>query len=116
VSHRLPLFRSGGQRDVPKWCWMGLPRPGPRALPKNEIDRLAPHLSPLQFKQNDSLAASGEREPYGCFLDEGMASIVTTLTNGNTLDVGAVGQDWVVGVGTIYPALTIVLRSSKGAI
>lgn len=81
------------------------------SLPKREIDRLALHLSPLQFKQNDSLADADEREPYAYFLEEGMASIVTTLTNGSTVEVGVVGQDGVVGIPAVLGTRSIPLRT-----
>jgi CRP-like cAMP-binding protein len=81
------------------------------SLPKREIDRLAPHLLPLQFKQNDPLAGSGEREPYAYFLEEGMASIVTTLTNGSTVEVGVVGQDGVVGIPALLGTRSMPLKT-----
>ena len=81
------------------------------ALPKREIDRLAPHLSPLQFKQYDSLADAGERRPYAYFLEEGMASIVTTLTNGSTVEVGVVGQDGVVGIPALLGTRSMPLKT-----
>src|SRR5580765_7025776 len=80
-------------------------------LPKRENDRLAQHLTPLQFKQNDSLAGSGERGPYAYFIEEGMASIVTTLTNGSTVEVGVVGQDGVVGIPALLGTLSMPLTT-----
>jgi CRP-like cAMP-binding protein len=81
------------------------------SLSKREIDRLAPHLLPLQFKQNDSLADAGERQPYAYFLEQGMASIVTTLTNGSTVEVGVVGQDGVVGIPALLGTRSMPLRT-----
>jgi CRP-like cAMP-binding protein len=81
------------------------------SLPKREIDRLAPHLSPLEFKQNDSLAGSGERGPYAYFLEEGMASIVTTLNDGSTVEVGVVGKDGVVGFPALLGTLSMPLNT-----
>ncbi len=81
------------------------------SLPRKEMHRLATHLSPLQFKQNDPLAASGESGPYAYFLEEGMASIVTTLKNGSTVEVGVVGQDGVVGIPALLGTLSMPLRT-----
>jgi CRP-like cAMP-binding protein len=66
------------------------------SLPKAEINRLAPHLSAVTLKQGHSLLDGKATHAY--FLEEGMASVVITVANGDTVEVGVVGIDGVVGV------------------
>jgi len=75
------------------------------ALPKAEIDRLKPHLSPVTLKVRTPLL-DGHAE-YAYFLEAGLASVVLTLASGATVEVGVVGVDGVVGVPTLLGAETI---------
>ena len=72
------------------------------ALPKPEINRLKPHLVPVTLKQEDTLLDGTFTHAY--FLEEGMASVVVGTTNGNTVEVGVVGFDGVVGVPALLGA------------
>ncbi len=72
------------------------------ALPKSEINRLRPHLSPVTLKQEVTLLDGTFTHAY--FLEEGMASVVVGTTNGNTVEVGVVGFDGVVGVPLLLGA------------
>lgn len=72
------------------------------ALPKAEIDRLKPHLSPVNLKVRTQLMDG--RADYAYFLEEGLASIVLTLADGNTVEVGVVGIDGVVGIPILLGA------------
>ena len=66
------------------------------ALPRAEISRLAPHLSPVILKQEETLLDGQTTHAY--FLEEGMASVVVSVQNGDTVEVGVIGVDGVVGV------------------
>ena len=66
------------------------------SLPKDDINRLARHLSPVTLAQRKNLLDG--HAPYAYFLEEGMASVVVTLANGDTVEVGVVGTDGVVGI------------------
>ena len=50
------------------------------ALPKAEINRLKPHLSPVVLEQEQTLLDG--QAPYAYFLEDGIASVVVTLKNG----------------------------------
>ncbi len=71
-------------------------------LPKAEIARLAPHLSRVTLKLRDQLLDG--RANYAYFLEDGLASIVLTLSNGATVEVGVVGIDGVVGLPVLLGA------------
>jgi CRP-like cAMP-binding protein len=66
------------------------------ALPRAESKRLAPHLSAVTLKQGQTLLDGKANHAY--FLEQGMASVVVTVANGDTVEVGVVGIDGVVGV------------------
>ncbi len=75
------------------------------ALPKAEIDRLRPHLSPVTLKLRTQLLDGHADHAY--FLEEGLASVVLTLANGATVEVGVVGIDGVVGLPILLGARTM---------
>ena len=60
------------------------------ALPKAEIDRLAPHLSPVTLNLRAQLLYGKADHAY--FLEAGLASVVLTLEDGATVEVGVVGD------------------------
>jgi CRP-like cAMP-binding protein len=72
------------------------------ALPKAEIDRLAPHLSPVTLKLREELLDG--KSKYAYFLEEGLASVVLTLADGMTVEVGVIGIDGVVGLPVLLGA------------
>ena len=69
------------------------------ALPKTEIARLAPHLVPVTLKTRTPLLDG--RADYAYFLEEGLASVVLTMANGATVEVGVIGIDGVVGLSAL---------------
>jgi CRP-like cAMP-binding protein len=68
------------------------------ALPKSELDRLSGQLKPITLKQHDTLYQPGEESDYVYFLEEGIASVVTQLKGGATVEVGLVGREGMVGL------------------
>ena len=72
------------------------------ALPKGEILRLQPHLSPVTLKREQTLLDG--TAPYAYFLEAGIASVVVTTQNGNTVEVGIIGIDGVVGIPILLGA------------
>jgi CRP-like cAMP-binding protein len=72
------------------------------ALPKSEIDRLTPYLAPVNLKLRDQLLDGHGDHAY--FLEDGLASVVLTLADGATVEVGVVGIDGVVGLPVLLGA------------
>ena len=66
------------------------------SLPKPEIDRLSAHLTIVDLPQSQMLLDG--RAAYGYFLEQGVASTVVVLENGDTVEVGVVGRDGFVGI------------------
>lgn len=72
------------------------------ALPKAELDRLAPHLSLVELKLRTPLLDG--RADHAYFLEDGLASVVLTLADGATVEVGVIGIDGVVGLPILLGA------------
>ncbi len=66
------------------------------SLPKGEINRLARQLEPVTLKQGHSLLDG--KFSYAYFLEAGMASIVLSLASGDTIEVGVIGNEGMVGL------------------
>jgi CRP-like cAMP-binding protein len=86
---------------------MGLPKQQYKnrvltALPKSEIDRLKPHLSPVTLKLRAQLLDG--RADYAYFLEDGLASVVLPMEDGSTVEVGVIGIDGVVGLPVLLGA------------
>jgi CRP-like cAMP-binding protein len=102
---------------------MNLPKEHPyrnrvlAGLPKAEINRLKPHLSAVDLEQEDTLLDG--KADYAYFLEEGIASVVVTLKDGSTVEVGIIGVDGVVGLPILLgteggPGRTFVQIAGSG--
>ena len=93
------------------------------SLPRLVMKQLAIHLSPEVFKQNRTLHDPGEIVDTVYFLEDGICSIVVTMENGSTVEVGITGRDGFVGMPAVlgtdsspnrslfrYPAMASALR------
>lgn len=79
------------------------------SIPRDEIAELAPHLTLIHLPQHKPLL--DEKLSFGYFLEYGIASFVVTLCSGETVEVGAVGFEGVVGLFIVLGA-----RSAPGEI
>ncbi|HEY1805841.1 MAG TPA: Crp/Fnr family transcriptional regulator [Terracidiphilus sp.] len=70
-------------------------------LPPPDIKRLVPHLLPITLKAKRSLHEPGEPIDTVYFLEDAIASVVATMENGNTVEVGLIGRDGVVGLPAV---------------
>jgi len=71
------------------------------SIPAPEMKRLFTHLSPLTLELGKTLCDVGEPIDTVYFLEEGICSIVVTMVDGNTVEVGITGRDGFVGVPAI---------------
>ncbi len=69
-----------------------------RALPGEERERLAPNLQPLTFALGEVVYESGGPQEYVYFPTTCVVSLLYTMENGSTAEMGLVGNDSVVGV------------------
>lgn len=82
-------------------------------LPGGEFSRLAPFLRSAAMLAGDRLIPVGTEPADVFFVDDGMASMVTMLEDGNALEVAAVGAEGIVGVelvlrGRAMPTVEVI--------
>jgi CRP-like cAMP-binding protein len=65
-------------------------------LPNDELLSISQHLSPVPLPQSHPLLDGAS--PHGYFLEDGIASCVVVLDNGDSVEVGVIGRDGVVGI------------------
>jgi CRP-like cAMP-binding protein len=66
-----------------------------------DIQRLSVHLVPVTLKSKRSLHEQGEQIDTVYFLEDAVASVVITMENGSTVEVGLIGRDGVVGLPAV---------------
>jgi CRP-like cAMP-binding protein len=81
------------------------------SLPKAELARLAPHLSPLPLPSGKTLLTPGEEIVYAYFLESGMASVVVAMANGNMVETGITGNEGVVGFAGLLGTKSMPTRT-----
>jgi len=71
------------------------------ALPQADLDRFFASLQPVSLPLKHVLYQVGA--PLDClyFIEEGVASILTSMANGATIEVGMVGKEGIVGVAAL---------------
>jgi CRP-like cAMP-binding protein len=68
------------------------------ALPQAESARLVPQLTRIDLPQGQTLLEANKRIRYAYFVEAGVASIVTTMKNGKSVEAGIVGIEGIVGI------------------
>ena len=66
------------------------------ALPRTEFERLAPHLEQINL-QTGTLYEAGDVVRYAYFLQSGMISLLSVTNKDQVIEVGAVGDEGMVG-------------------
>ena len=67
------------------------------ALPRNQFDRLQPHLTSLQLPQGLVLYEAGDEVDQVYFPHNGMLSLLAVLRDGKAIETATVGREGVVG-------------------
>lgn len=70
-------------------------------LPPEEMDRLRSHLQPVEFTQGQVLYEPHASVEYVYFVDRGMVSIINILEDGDSIEVGTVGNKGLAGLPAI---------------
>jgi CRP-like cAMP-binding protein len=81
------------------------------SLPKADIARLSPHLSPVPLPAGKTLLAPGEEITYAYFLETGLASVVVAMADGNTVETGIVGNDGMIGIPVLLGTRSMPTRT-----
>jgi CRP-like cAMP-binding protein len=64
---------------------------------QQDQDVLQPHLEPVKLEYKRLLYNAYERIEFVYFVEEGVASLVSTLANGDAAEVGTIGNEGIVG-------------------
>ena len=75
-----------------------------RSLPPSDYERISPHLQPVQLSQSELLCNADQTIESVYFPNLAIVSLVAQDTHGQSVEVGIVGFEGVVGVST---ALTV---------
>lgn len=67
-------------------------------LTVGDFRRLRPHLTLIALKHRQSLCRTHEAISFVYFIEEGMASLVSTMADGKNVSVGIVGNEGVIGL------------------
>jgi len=67
-------------------------------LPPEEYNRLSPNLEPVSFDLGDVIYQSGGHIDYIYFLTDCIVSLVYTMENGMSAEIGVVGNEGVIGI------------------
>ena len=67
-------------------------------LPRSELNLFQHHLEPIDLPVKMFLQEAGRASEYAYFPETGIASMVSTLRNGATVEVGLIGRDGIVGL------------------
>lgn len=71
------------------------------ALPSSEFQRLAPYLEPVELSLQQILYEISEPITYVYFPQQGLVSLVNTMLDGATIEVGLVSVEGMVGLPVI---------------
>jgi CRP-like cAMP-binding protein len=87
-------------------------------LPVEEYERLAPNLQAVTFDLGDIVYQSGGHIDYIYFLTEGIVSLLYTMENGMSAEIGVVGNEGVIGIalflgGDTMPNRALVQSAGK---
>jgi CRP-like cAMP-binding protein len=90
------------------------------ALPGEEYKHILPYLDPTSFSFGESVCEPGEQPYYAYFPTTSIVSLVHTMINGDSAEMGMVGNEGLIGItlfmgGETGPNRTIV-RQAGGAI
>ncbi len=76
-------------------------------LPPGVMARLTPHLEPVPLDRGEMLFRTHEPVQLAYFPDTAVVSLVSTLESGESLEVGLVGRDGLVGTA-VLPGITMM--------
>jgi len=80
------------------------------ALPFEEFARLFPHLKPMNLTAGEVLYETGDDIRHAYFLNSGVVCLLAESSNGESIEVGSVGHEGVVGVPTILTVERALFR------
>ena len=80
-------------------------------LPPPVLRRLGPHLKKLNLPQGKTLTMPNRSVRFAYFLESGLASIVTTMTDGTSVEVAVVGREGMAGIPVVLDSVSMPNRT-----
>lgn len=80
-------------------------------LPAEEYNRLLPNLEPVTFELGDVVYQSGGHIDYIYFLTDCIVSLLYTMENGMSAEIGVVGNEGVIGIALFMGGDTMPNRA-----
>jgi CRP-like cAMP-binding protein len=68
------------------------------AIPQEELERFSPELHPVSLSLRQVLYEVGAPLENVYFIEEGVASVLTNMADGSTIEIGMIGAEGMVGV------------------
>jgi CRP-like cAMP-binding protein len=81
------------------------------ALPAEEYERLHPHLQPVEFSLGEVVYEFGGQLDYVFFPTNSIVSLLYTMENGTSAEMGLTGNDGVVGIALFMGGGTMPNRA-----
>jgi CRP-like cAMP-binding protein len=82
------------------------------ALPRAEVERLAPGLERISLQRKRVLYDAGEDVRYAYFMLSGMISLLAVTSEDEAIEAGAVGREGMVGIPSVLPDKRAPLRTT----
>lgn len=67
-------------------------------LRSGEYERLLSNMESIRFPRNRILYEAGDRMSHAYFLNSGIASLLATTDNGETIDISMIGYEGFIGI------------------
>ncbi|HEV2881220.1 MAG TPA: Crp/Fnr family transcriptional regulator [Pyrinomonadaceae bacterium] len=83
------------------------------SLPAEDLQRLSPHLEPVKLRIGQILYEAGGKIDYVYFPLNSMASLISQLSDGSSIEIGVVGYEGMVG---IYAVLGVDKTPHEGMV
>jgi CRP-like cAMP-binding protein len=87
---------------TPETMQAGTPNRLLKSLQPEDYDRLRQHLQPEKLHYKMPLYQAEERIEFVYFIETGVASLLNTMRNGNSVGVGTIGNEGMVGLPVIF--------------
>jgi CRP-like cAMP-binding protein len=82
------------------------------ALPRAEVERLAPALERVTLQRKTVLYDVGDDVRYAYFVLNGMISLLSVTSEDEAIEAGAIGSEGLVGIPTVLPDKRAPLRTT----
>jgi CRP-like cAMP-binding protein len=81
------------------------------SLPTETIQKLSRHLLPVDLPRHLALFETGQPIDFVYFIEQGVCSVVATMKDGTTVEVGLIGREGFVGIPAMLGTISSPFRS-----